>query len=89
MAALGSGHSALLKKLGELSFRAVDPDILGTPVPREAFDPSFDLAGVDVAGLIDAMLVKIGSESNPFLRTAEELAEIGFAGTPYRYHEEQ
>lgn len=69
--------------------RGVDPDIFGTPVPREAFDPSFDLAGVDVAGLIDAMLVKIGSEPNPFLRTAEELAEIGFASTPYRYLEEQ
>lgn len=65
--------------------RGVPTDIFGTPVPREAFDPKFDIAGADMAGLIDAMLVRIASEPNPFLRTPAELASVGFKGAAYRY----
>lgn len=65
--------------------QGVRNDIFGSPVPREAFDPSFDLAAADPADLIDAMLVRIASRPNLFLYSAEELAQAGFPGTPYRY----
>jgi hypothetical protein len=65
--------------------QGVSPAIFGTPVPREAFDPSFDLASADPAALIDAMLVRIGGVANPYLYTAAELSAAGFPGRPYRY----
>ena len=59
--------------------------IWGDPLPREAFDPSFDLMRADRAALIDAMLVAIAAKPNPFLRGPAELATDGFTGKPYRY----
>lgn len=63
---------------------AVD-DIWGTPLPREAYDPSFDLGIADNALLIDALLIRIAATPNPFLKTPAELAAAGFTGTPYRF----
>jgi hypothetical protein len=59
----------------------------GPPVPPEALDPdrSFD-AGLMVP-LTDQFLSALDPSTNPFLATREELAEMGFEGTPYRYHE--
>src|SRR5438105_2877621 len=65
--------------------RGVPDDIFGTPVPREAFDPAFDLASADSTALIDALLVSIASQPNPFLHSADELTDLGFEGTPYRF----
>lgn len=59
--------------------------IWGTPLPREAFDPAFDLAAHDRAALIDALLGQIAARPNPFLRTPAELLAAGFSGTPYRH----
>jgi hypothetical protein len=63
----------------------VSEAVFGTPVPREAFDPSFDLSASSPTALIDAMLVRIAGRSNPFLWTTAELNAAGFPGTPYRY----
>jgi hypothetical protein len=63
----------------------VSEAIFGTAVPREAYDPSFDVAAADSAGLIDAMLARITSRPNPYLYTPAELKAAGFPGTPYRY----
>jgi hypothetical protein len=65
--------------------RGVSETIFGTPVPREAFDPSFDVDGADHAALINAMLARITSRPNPYLYTPAELKAAGFPGTPYRY----
>ena len=59
--------------------------IWGEPVPREAFDPAFNLGGADRDALIDALLVTIAATPNPFLRIPAELAAAGFTGKPYRY----
>jgi hypothetical protein len=63
----------------------VSEAVFGTPVPREAFDPSFDLSASSPTALIDAMLVRIAGRSNPFLWTTAELNAAGVPGTPYRY----
>lgn len=49
-------------------------------MPREAYDPAFDLATANTAALIDAMLVRIASRPNPYLHSAEELTQAGFPG---------
>lgn len=72
-------------KLVKAAAKDISPEVFGTPVPREAYDPAFDLSTADPAALIDAMLVRIASRPNPYLHTAEELAQAGFPGTPYRY----
>lgn len=72
-------------ELVEAALKAVSVEVFGTPVPREAYDPAFDLSTADPAALIDAMLVRIASRPNPYLHTAEELAQASFPGTPYRY----
>jgi len=63
----------------------VSTAIFGAPVPREAYDPDFDLAAADPAALIDAMLVRIAAQANPFLFSAAEVTAAGFPGRPYRY----
>ncbi|MCP3136667.1 iron chaperone [Pyxidicoccus xibeiensis] len=80
------------RKTGHADPGDVDDDLLGvadtlwgTPLPREAFDPGFELSGVDRAARIDAMLAAIAATPNPYLRTAAELAAMGFASAPYRY----
>lgn len=65
--------------------RGVPYDIFGMPVPREAYEPGFDPASANSVSLIDAMLVRISSEANPFLRGPAELVALGFDGNPYRY----
>jgi hypothetical protein len=63
----------------------VSEAIFGTAAPREAYDPSFDVAAADSAGLINAMLARITSRPNPYLYSPADLKAAGFPGTPYRY----
>jgi hypothetical protein len=65
--------------------RGVVESVWGTPVPREALDPSFDPKAADSAKLIDELLQKIDKPGNPFLRSPAELTAMGMVGTPYRY----
>jgi hypothetical protein len=66
--------------------KGIPTAIFGSPVPREAFDPTFDLSAADSGALIDAMLVQIATTPNPYLYSAAELTKAGFPGTPFRYH---
>jgi hypothetical protein len=65
--------------------RGVVESVWGTPVPREALDPSFAPNSSDSAKLIDDLLQNLYSPGNPFLRSPGEVAALGMSGTPYRY----
>lgn len=63
----------------------VSHEVFGTPIPREVYDPNFDLTNVDKNLLINKMLVDIHNPRNPFLHSSEKLLSAGFIGKPYRY----
>ena len=62
-------------------------EVFGAPIPREVFNPSFDVEGKNRRILIDDMLVKIDRNDNKFLNSKEKLLSQGFIGIPYRYSE--
>lgn len=73
---------ASLDRLVQLHPR-VDTDRLGTPVPREAFDPAFPYKPDAGDDLVKRFLHGLDPTKNPFLATPEEMAAEGFEGKPY------
>lgn len=57
----------------------------GPPVPREAFDPTFDFKPERVTQLIGDYLAALDPSKNEFLQSADQMREQGFVGTPYTY----
>jgi len=55
----------------------------GQLVPREVFDPGFDFKHEMTGFLINQFLSQLRPGSNPFLRSADEMRQIGFDRTPY------
>jgi hypothetical protein len=62
-----------------------DQDPLGDVVPNEALNPNCDFKPEIIGELIQAYLSKLNPCENQFLRTTEEMLELGFRGTPYRF----
>jgi hypothetical protein len=62
-----------------------EPFDFGAVVPRESLDPNFDFDPGATPELLDVYLRDLNPEANRFLRTPQELVELGFEGTPYRY----
>jgi hypothetical protein len=56
-----------------------------TPIARAFFDPLHAFRPDTMASLANAYLSTIDYQSNPFLRSPEELQELGFEGTPYAF----
>jgi hypothetical protein len=62
------------------------PPGMGSPVPRELFDPSLPYDPAQDAAHLDAFLRQLDPKSNPFLGEPAEVAQWDdFEGTPYRY----
>lgn len=57
--------------------------IFGDFVPREVFAPEFDFKPEMTKQLINKYLAGLDWRTNPFLRSPEEMFEVGFEGTPY------
>lgn len=59
--------------------------IIGAPVPRQALETTtkFDMAQAD--NYLDKYLQNLDYTNNPYLRTPEEMLELGFTGVPYRW----
>jgi len=62
-----------------------DDDPSGDVVPREALDPGFDFQPELTEKLVQEYLRSLNPQSNRFLRTASEMLENGFGGTPYSF----
>jgi hypothetical protein len=68
----------------------MDPDIedpvirQGSPVPREVFNPDFDFDPGRSTDLLQAFLEGLDYTANPYLRSPEEMKQLGFPGTPYK-----
>jgi len=54
----------------------------GPLIAREVLDPSFDYRPEQASMLLNRFLHSVNHTKNPFLRSPEELKELGF-GTPY------
>jgi len=58
----------------------------GSPVPREAFDLSFQYQRELAPGLLDGFLRSLRPSENPYLRNAQEIGDLGGVGqTPFAY----
>lgn len=62
-----------------------EPFDFGAVVPREALDPDYDFNPEATPELLDAFLQGLIPDTNRFLRTPQQMIELGFEGTPYRY----
>jgi hypothetical protein len=62
-----------------------EPFDFGDVVPREVLDPDFNFDPQAVPKLLDAYLRGLNPDTNRFLRTPQQMVELGFEGTPYRY----
>lgn len=58
-------------------------DRLGAPVPRQFLEPGFRCEAEMIERALRAFLASLDPAENPYLRSAEELREIGFVGSPY------
>ena len=56
----------------------------GLWVPREAFDPRLDFKPEMIPSFIEHFLGGLDPASNSFLRSPQQMRQIGFRGTPYR-----
>ncbi|WP_457334978.1 hypothetical protein [Rhizobacter sp. P5_C2] len=56
---------------------------LGPLVSREALDPAQPLDEAAIPAQVDVLLRSIDWKNNRYLRSPDELAAIGFSGTPY------
>jgi hypothetical protein len=56
---------------------------LGTPVPREALDPSYEYKPELANALLVPFLKALDYTQNPYLRSPEEMIAAGFTGRPY------
>ena len=63
-------------------FRAVR-HYFGTPVPREALDPDSGFKPEERRARLSTFLQHLDHEKNPFLRSPQQMKELGFPGTPY------
>jgi hypothetical protein len=55
------------------------------PVPPEVFDPAEEFVFERAGEALDRYLSELDPDENPFLRSAAEMAELGFEGVAYRY----
>ena len=56
----------------------------GDPLPPQILDPDFDYDDDRRVELIDQFLQSLDWGANRYLRSPDEMKEIGFEGTPYR-----
>jgi hypothetical protein len=66
-----------------------DTDTGGPPVPREVFNPEYDFEPETKENLVNRYLAGLDYRTNPFLRSPEEMLEIGFLGIPYRFQNQE
>jgi hypothetical protein len=63
------------------------PPGLGSPVPREAFDPERPYQREEDTVLVDQFLSSLNPRENDFLRPSDEVAAADdFEGVPYRFN---
>jgi hypothetical protein len=58
---------------------------LEPPVPGEFFEPDFVYSEETTRAMLQAFLKSLDPEKNPYLRSPEELRQMGFTGTPYTF----
>lgn len=68
----------------EAAYDAAQRPYFGAPIPQEALDPDFDYKPEMREDLLDRYLQSLDWKQNPFLRSPDEMKELGFEGTPYR-----
>jgi hypothetical protein len=73
---------AILDRLAK-KFPAKRTDRDGRPIPREALDPDCKVDPKKADELLAAYLKQLDYQSNPFLRSPEEMIQGGFQGVPY------
>jgi len=56
----------------------------GVPVPPQLLDPSFDYNPDDREALVAEFLAGLDPSRNRYLRTPEQMLELGFEGVPYQ-----
>ena len=67
-------------------FYIEDPEeTRGEVVPREAMDPDFLFNVNQTEGLINRFLFRLDYKVNPFLNSPEDMMELHFEGTPYKF----
>jgi hypothetical protein len=75
-------RSRVLRRLDELyPFDAADP--MGDVVPKEALDPDRVFRLQESETLVNRFLAGADREDNDFLKSAEDMLNEGFEGTPY------
>jgi hypothetical protein len=77
-------RAEVLKRL-TLLYPLNPEETLGDVVPREALDPAFAFQPESTELLIRDFMARLDYQANPFLVTPEEMLELGFDGTPYRF----
>lgn len=65
----------------------MEKDLSGFPIPREFFDPRLNYSSEGRSQLVNKFLINLDWSQNPFLRSPQEMLELGFIGTPYCYNE--
>ncbi|OWQ84452.1 hypothetical protein CDN99_24495 [Roseateles aquatilis] len=61
-----------------------DSQLVWKPVPPEFFWPDFAWTTTeDARARVDAFLAGLDPSANPYLRSAQEMAKLGFEGQPY------
>lgn len=55
----------------------------GAPIPPCILDPAVDMMSIDLAAEAKAFRETLDPSKNRFLRSASEMAELGFEGEPY------
>jgi hypothetical protein len=56
----------------------------GSPLPPQVLDDTADLDVLDLYAEASLFLESLDYKENRFLRSPEEMKELGFEGTPYR-----
>jgi len=85
-------HAEVLDRL-ERHYRAASEEVLfnqrsyahDPPIARETFSSDLPLVAGSAPELVDGYLRQLNPEANRFLRSPEELQEMGFEGVPYRF----
>jgi hypothetical protein len=76
-------RKSAIARMAEL-FPLNQEDRLGSFVPREVLDPQFHFKPEMTKDLISAFLRALDYTKNPFLRSPEEMKQVGFEGIPYK-----
>lgn len=67
----------------KFAYRAYCAPCRGLPLPPQVLDLSVDMSTIDLAAEAKAHIAQMNPAFNRYLRTPEEMAEMGFEGTAY------